>query len=344
MLPCCAESTCYVCAKDALFVSLTEGANVCPLEKCSSKDISLDDLIPNRNLRQKASALRRQYPDILSNKQNGLTFKINTPEPKSPNLPAFARKPKEAWNTKIDESKSASIGAATIVEFKETCVKHHTEGTSIKGDLKLQISTKTNMQYEVKSDAPQSMESFSLHETAKGKTCDLVTNIQNVENDMNLIQKHAANSVEAPPGEHLITMSASYNLPDFQEDAENKSFELSTKSNLILSEKEVDIEFDDSSSSEPPIPGEESSLDLIKQNNRRDNQKAINDAQISDCEINTTTLIRRPREIHCKKNNRRNDELSLEGKTFNQGSRVVDIPAQYLSEAVEDPLGINYIF
>ena len=109
---------------------------------------------------------------------------------------------------------------------------------------------------------------------------------------MNLMQNHASNSAEARPDEHLITMSASYNLPDFHEEATNKNSELSTKSNLLISQKEVDIEFDDSTSSEPPIPGEEPNLDLIKCNNRIDNQKAMNDAQIKDCKVNKTKISR----------------------------------------------------
>ena len=60
MLPCCANSTCFECAKVALEKS---DKSACPI--CNTRDTDPADLIPNRRLRSQASQFRANYPELV---------------------------------------------------------------------------------------------------------------------------------------------------------------------------------------------------------------------------------------------------------------------------------------
>ena len=310
MLPCCAVSTCDACARDALSLGIEEGTKNCPLEECASTDTSVDDLIPNRRLRQKASVLRKNNPGVFGKQPSILSIATG-------NQNIAASKPLIPTDRREDICISETYsGSDILIEPEKTNAS--CDGSNKYPETVVQAASKSHTV------------SLKIEEANEASSC--LNEVINVKQN----STHDIMCDDVTLDDPDLSTSVSYNLQEFHED---KAPEINRKLNLILAEKEIDIEFNESSSTEPAVPGEESANELNTGIN--DVKKKINTEKVHNFDrknISTSDSSHKNAKgdfmEHIKLNT-----VPLRDYNYAQSSHQIAIPAKYLSEAVDNPLG-----
>jgi len=312
MLPCCAISTCDICAKTSLSKSLEERAQMfCPLEECSSNDISIEDLIPNRRLRQKAISLICKFPELLQDK--GTRVKL------------IARKKKKNIINKLNLSHET---------HNEHTINSQTTDNKANSDL-----YKSNDSEDRNIISPESPDLSPKLMNEDGKLISDSASEMKTQDDMiaescnidgKLYDVHHADQNHSSSKEQSVSMSVSYDLhktEDVLSDAKN-----TTQAHLVLSKKQVDIEFDDSSFSEPPIPGEESSNNSAKSKVNSSKEDDGTRKKMKSSFGKDQTKDMNGKSLH--------NVSPVERSEFAQNPHRINIPSHYLDEAIDDPLAV----
>ena len=349
MLPCCASSTCDVCARDALRIGLEEGTLICPLEECASKNISSEDLIPNRRLRQKASALRQQHPDIFSRKLN--IMPVITDKNHKPPSPSKAcipvKKLKETYMTLILPG-AGDMCTKQLPRYHATSVQGCERSCDIY-DLKSPADSSANVKAKLElEELPHADDPSSRYKAIVNQNCDIEKITSQIK--ANGLKTHLETHIKCNESECIVKdISISGSSPtttknkseDLPENTQCNNFQMLTTSKAASEEMEFSNKLNDSGSSEPPVPGEETNHDLIRHKSTAHTADYVDKDRVSEGKEDYKS---ESEEITCSPSDHRksrpHDGSPFQRHTSVPGSHKVAIPAQYMNEAVEDPLGI----
>ena len=349
MLPCCASSTCDICARDSLRINL-EGGLRCPLEECSSTDISAEDLIPNRRLRQKASTFRQQYPDTPNKNLNVVPVITNKTPERSSSTPLPIPRAKELSMYGVPSTSDDISTKKEISSLNDTSLDG-CENSCDKGDSKSPTDWCAKAVSKLELEMLQTKE-FTLDSKKDiNKICDTGNfTSQQHKKHLNAALEPSIKCGEPTPLTQdvpiLAPSATTYiNCPqDLIEKAKSNNVDSRTESKMVTKEIEIEINLNDSECSEPPVPGEESDKDLIGSEFNSGKSSSLDKSHVN------TDKSDGKREGHNIENSPNHNEsrptngLLFNGYKLEKESHKIDIPQQYLNEAIEDPLGINIIF